>query len=280
MKKWNYGLMWSAALIIWFLPGCKKIPNNGVPVYLEMDSVSVIIDDSVHQGSASQKISDVWVEAGNSDLGAYEYPVQVPVLKDGNIAFLISPGIRNNGASGYRKIYPFLNPDTFTLANAVPGTTYKHHCNFHYKSGAQFHIEDFDGAVNSYTNITPQSFDVFEGGKSGMLTLSSLDTFKYAYQTIPVAIPGGQAVYVEMNYKCDIPFTMGVISNVNGAKQNIDKITFNPKSGWNKTYVDFSYEIGATATASGTTYQFYFTAEKSQGSAANIYFDNIKILHF
>ncbi|MFN8276353.1 MAG: hypothetical protein U0T84_02625 [Chitinophagales bacterium] len=266
--------------LLLFVGGCKKVPNDGVPFYLEVDSLSVTIDNPLIQGSSSSKLTDIWLEAGNTELGAFECPVRVPILREGNVPLLISPGIKNNGAAGYRKIYPFLIPDTFTLT-AQRGQVYVHHPHFRYKAGTKFHNEDFEGAVNTYTNITPETSSVFEGSKSGLLSLSANDTFKISYLNTAVAIPGGGDVYLEMNYKCDVPFTMGITANSGSGPQTIDKITFGAKSFWNKTYIDLSYEVGQTASPTATTYyQVYFYVAKNPGFATNVYFDNIKLLHY
>ena len=55
----------------------------------------------------STNISDCWVTFNGLFLGAYEMPSNIPVQMSGDINARISPGIKVNGVSSNRIIYPF-----------------------------------------------------------------------------------------------------------------------------------------------------------------------------
>ena len=52
-------------------------------------------------------ITDAWVTMDGINLGVFELPAQIPILDEGEHNFRISPGIKENGMSATRMIYPF-----------------------------------------------------------------------------------------------------------------------------------------------------------------------------
>ena len=114
----------AAALIMCF-SSCNPMPNNGVPFYLHIDSARV---SSAYYpyGSDSSYIADVWATTGAHNLGAFEMPVNIPILASGDVSVAISAGVWDNGIVNAPVQYPFYKPDTFTIYNAVPGHVYHH----------------------------------------------------------------------------------------------------------------------------------------------------------
>ena len=134
------------------ISSCSKVPNNGVPIYLAIDSPTVTY--TYPFGSTSHSIPGVWATVGSHNLGAYEMPVNIPILSDGNSLISLSAGIYDNGIVNIPAQYPFYNPDTFTIHNAIPGQVYHHHPVYSYVAGTQFAvIEGFDNS-NNFTNVT------------------------------------------------------------------------------------------------------------------------------
>lgn len=263
------------------LDACKKMPNGGIPIYLQVDSPSVIV--TATEGTPSQKVSDVWATTGATTLGAFEMPVKIPVLAEGDVPFLLSAGIKDNGIANTRVIYPFYQPDTFTIANAERGKTYIHHPVFRYKPNVAFALNaDFE-AGNGFTGISRVAkgtdSSAYDGDFGGVISLGVSDTFKAAFYTAGFTIPyTGREVYVEMNYKCDVPFTVGM-SGITGTTQtNYPKIVLGAKSYWNKIYINFNTEVG---TANADKYSLYFQVAKPAGqSTATIHLDNLKVVHY
>ncbi|HEY0262319.1 MAG TPA: hypothetical protein VGB95_04790, partial [Chitinophagales bacterium] len=98
------------------LDGCS-MPNNGIPVYIQIDSMSVQTNQST-QGSASSKITDAWLYVNGEQIGVFELPAKIPVLKSGDLRVSISAGIKDNGIANTRAAYPFYADDTFTIVDA------------------------------------------------------------------------------------------------------------------------------------------------------------------
>jgi hypothetical protein len=276
--------------LLFTISSCNPLPNNGVPIYLQIDSPKVVVTNPT-LGSSSFSIPGVWATTGSHNLGAYEMPITIPVLAAGGVSFAVSAGIYDNGVVSAPVEYPFYAPDTFTIQNAIPGHVYHHKPTYNYYSYTQYAIvENFDND-NQFTNITPVSnaadSDVYEGLRSGGIVLSSTVDSLTALQTNGVVITtNGRQAYMELNYKLPNVNTLldvGVIATLysNGSVTQttvFDKLILtNPIGVWNKVYIDFNSEIGANP---GLTYQIFLTGYHSPGQQDTVFVDNVKLLYF
>src|SRR5687768_8122345 len=92
------------------LSSCK---DQAIPAYLTIPSISV--NARSYEGSSSSNIADVWVYQNSNLQGEYEMPVEFPILAEGNTELLVFAGIKLNGISSTRAIYPFYDPDTINV---------------------------------------------------------------------------------------------------------------------------------------------------------------------
>src|SRR5437868_2192457 len=67
--------------------GCKSMPNDGIPVYMKMDSAKAVTSSGQQ---LPQNITTVWDEANSDNVGAYELPCNIPVLQENDIRFVVS----------------------------------------------------------------------------------------------------------------------------------------------------------------------------------------------
>ena len=274
--------------LICCISSCRPMPNNGIPVYLHIDSATVLYSPVL--GSASHNIPDVWATSGSANIGAFQTPVDIPILAGGNVPIAVSGGIYDNGIVNAPVEYPFYAPDTFTIYNAIPGHVYHHKPVYYYYAFTQVALNaDFE-SVNPFTNVsimTNQSdSNVFEGLKSGAIILSSTADSLTALQTVPVVInTNGRQAYVELNYRMNNTNTfldVGIIATLYSggqvAEQTVyDKILLTPLGYWNKTYLNFNSEIGDNQ---GYSFQIYLTGYHQQGQQDTVFIDNVKLLYF
>ena len=272
------------------ISGCNNLPNNGVPVYLHIDSPTVIY--SYPFGSTSNSISGVWASAGSHRLGAYEMPVDIPILAGGNIYIAVSAGIYDNGIVNAPAQYPFYKPDTFTITNAIAGHVYHHKPVYSYFASTQYAIVEGFDADNQFANVTPIAGPdsmVYEGLRSGGIILPPTTDSVSAYMTSPgIQInTNGREAYLELNYKMNNPnvfcevgimatqYSSGAISD----RQYFPKVELFPtKPYWNKIYINFSNEIGGLRNY---YFQIYFIANHTPNVGTDTMFiDNVKLLYF
>jgi hypothetical protein len=279
--------------LLFTISSCNPLPNNGVPIYLQIDSPKVQVPLNSNLGSASYSIPGVSATTGSHNLGAYEMPVNIPVLGGGGISFAVTAGIYDNGVVNAPVKYPFYAPDTFTIQNALPGHVYHHKPTYTYYSYTQTAVmENFD-ADNQFTNMTQWSnaadSNVYEGLGSGAIILSSTADSLTATQTNGVVITtNGREAYMELNYRLPNVNTLldvGVIATLpsTGATTVFDKLILtNPVGIWNKVYINFNTEIGANP---GLSYQIFLTGyhqtnASHTGPQDTVFVDNVKLLYF
>jgi hypothetical protein len=278
------------AIALTGISSCEKMPNDGVPIYLVVDSATVAYDGTAF-GSTSARIPDVWATAGAHNLGGYQTPVKIPILAQGDVPMVLSAGIFDHGLENYRIQYPFYRPDTFTIANAIPGHVYYHHPVYHYFSNTQVAFtEEFESTTNggfdklvSYSSSGP--YDSLFEGRCGKLVMAATDSTDTIRRINPVAIvTNGRQAYIEMNYKSDVSFEVGIraINSSTGAyEDNTYSYIFFAKQSWTKSYLDVSNIIGYyQGLTPSYNFQLYFITYKLPGSPGSFYVDNIKLLYF
>src|ERR1035438_2123734 len=90
-----------------------------IPSYIHIDNISVNTHGTLY-GSSSSKITDVWVYVDDQPIEAFELPATIPILMTGVHTVIIKAGIKIDGISELRSIYPFYVPYTASM-NLVAG---------------------------------------------------------------------------------------------------------------------------------------------------------------
>ena len=268
---------------------CEKIDiNEGVPSYINIPSIEVVTDPT-NEGSNSHKITDAWVYFDNNLQGVYPLPATFPVLLSGKQNISIKAGIKNNGAAATRTKYPFYNyhtdhpeeiilkKDEVTILNPV----------VQYTENAKFHIIDFETGSKEFeeTSSSDTTFllandTVFEGNSGGVHLVSPHLTFEIATTEIDSFPRTGTPIFVELNYKCNTAFQVGVFANYSQIPLPADPIaTINPKSEWNKIYIDLTSAIIKTNDADSHTLFISMQRDTASTEMAELYLDNFKIVY-
>ncbi|MFH2142368.1 MAG: hypothetical protein ABIJ97_08105 [Bacteroidota bacterium] len=266
---------------------CELInPEEDIPSYIHIPGFELSTVSG--QGGNIHKITDAWVFIDGNFQGVYEVPVTFPVLASGSHEIRLAAGIKMNGISSSREIYPFYtrhiserNLIQAKIDTISPTVNYVSELTF-----GNLWIEDFEDAgllldttFNSLADLK-QIFDPNLNSKIGQVELTeSLNTFECYSNAIDLPTNGSR-VYIEMEYKCDHNFIVGLWAiNANEVKNN-PVMSLNSTSGtWNKIYIDLSQILIDNSTA--LNFILYISALKSSDvSTASLAFDNIKIVHF
>jgi hypothetical protein len=278
--------------VVVFAGSCNKGPTAGIPFYMKMDTAVVINPHSNFSASSNtQGIQDVWVQEGANNIGAYELPCNFPVLDDDSVHFVVQAGIWESAQSTNPIIYPFMNPDIFTMY-ATPGKQYSHVPTFSYKSVTVFQFnEDFETGGGDYGSNMPRSRDSVKYGLyCGKMTVGPNDSSVTACQATasggttgstiaPYTLTSGQEIWIELDYKSDVPFWSGIIAHftASGATDTIQVLFLLPTTTWTKEYINISSTVG---NEGANTYNLYFQALNPSGFAGgSVYLDNIRLLH-
>lgn len=273
-----------ACLLFILSQSCNIInPDEEIPSYIKIDSISLVTNPLL-QGSNSHKIVDAWLYVDNNPVGVYQLPCVVPVLEKGSHNITIVPGVLLNGISATHLDYPFYQSIGRSVELKQGGITSIENCSTQYYDTDTFPIlEDFENGITYFNDtaitISNTPSEVFEGTGSGKIKLED-GQVQFELKSLPVELPAsGALVYLEMNYKCDIAFTVGLqIENFFGTKIESSIIKLNPKNDWNKIYIELAPTINSVQN--GYKYSLIFGTERTEAPQAFLYFDNIKVVHF
>ncbi len=222
----------------------------------------------------------MWLYVNDQFQGCFATGQVMPIVASGSANIKLFAGIKNNGIADTRQPYFFYKSVEYNLSIEA-GKTYTVNPSFEYISSAIFAFTDnFDSgsyfipsqnAADSSINFT--SVNAFGGsGKSVFMSMSDAKPVSKmitaGYHFVPLS---GDAVYLEMDYKCNQEITVGVIS---GTEERF-VIGLNPTTGWNKIYIDFRTAINTQPTSNFC--KFYITATKATATP-EIYIDNVKVI--
>lgn len=265
-------------------------PDEPAVSYIQVDSVNLI--SSTKYGSNSNNINDLWIYVDNKLVGTYEIPFKVPVLPSGDQTIALETGIKENGIGLFRVIYPFYT--SYTLDTILPeGGTIKLYPTYHYDDAEIALLEDFEDLGTNFettsssdtTLMTINNENSFEGN-SGYVVLDSDHTTFDCKTSNLYDLPRDSKVYVELDYRCDEELTVGLFGRVYSSGSFSDVrypiVTLYPTKGkWEKVYVNLTDQISDTPQA--YDYRIFMSSIKTnetEGEIAEIYLDNIKILHY
>lgn len=287
MKSIKTGILVVFGIIL--IQSCEIInPEEKIPSYVYIDDFTFTTNLET-QGYASSKLTDGWVYANNEFIGAFELPATVPILVDGETEIIVYPGIKENGISGTGMIYPFYNPYSITrtlIAGATdtirPATNYKNSSAITFLMVERFESSNPFYAVIDDASLTTTSDEtiVFEGNRSAISYLTDdLDTF-YVQTSNPIFFPAiDHQLFLEMDYKCDVPFNVWIKCNTTGGTPVYDEVlTVTAKENWNKIYINLNASLQFFASQKPESYHLEFRALNTLDTAATIMYDNIKII--
>lgn len=274
------------------LNSCNLInPDEKEPAYIAFDQYT--LQATATQGTASHNITELWLYVNDNMLGAYDSPSEVPVLDGGSVRVSCYPGIRNNGISTTRIRYPFYTSyDTIITMTALmthnltPRFSYRSDITIDYSRNFESG-NSFAGSGNNqgiFSLVTDDS-KVFEGDKSGFITLGSTQSYFLFKDNNEIQLESGNTIFLELDYSCNNSFVIGCYSTDGGNTQKNPIITLTPTSPvnsinptWNKIYID----LGALALANpgADFHELYFEGSKYESSNPQIFLDNLKLVRW
>ena len=277
MKYWIF--------ILFVFVACQK-DEVAIPTYFQINEIG--FNDNINGETSTSKISDVWFYVNDQKQGIYEMPCTFPVIGDGTRNIKIFSGIKVNGISASRDIYPFyesydttLNFISDSILSLLPKTKYKQNLNFY--------SEDFDGlgnnfdiSINSDTNfISPFPSDSVYGELSNIGKVVLQDPFlnfeatTFEIDDFPSA---GSPVYLELDYKNNSTFIIGAYVNFSQSVIKKSIIAINPSEDWNKIYVNLTPTINESIGAQSLKVFISMLRPESMNSA-ELSIDNFKIIY-
>ena len=275
---------WKVWLILVFIFFNSCVKENEVPAYLYIPSFS--LTTKAGEGSAMQKITDVWVYVDGQINGVFQMPVTLPIVEIGKHEISIFAGIRNNGIKSNPVIYPFYTVYKINLdlkAGKVdtvrPTTTYVANTQFKimedFETNNNFRIDRDGNNSVSFTRVDSG----FEG-KSGQIVLTKAQkTMEKASATKAELSNVAENIYLELHYKTESELSVGIIgsdASTNPSGTASYKITLFPTKEWNKTYINLTNEAKDLKMKE---FQIVFRSLLPDSlNTATILIDNVKLI--
>jgi hypothetical protein len=258
-------------------------PAEEIPSYISIDYVSFTAGPN--QGSSSHAITDAWIYIDGELRGAFEIPCKVPVLTEGAHSILVLPGVKQNGMSTLRAIYPHYKGWESTVelrrgqvTTLEPAFTYFPSVLPLWNSTFSATGSNFNGAgLTPYPGVysIDSGPDAFETS-SGKIALNSVQNYYLGTSADSFVLDPSQELYLECNYKCDQVFTVG-LRNCNTG-EIIRWLDVAPSGSWNKIYVRLNDAlVGADAHAH---YSVSFEMSNPAGyTSSTLWLDNLKLIN-
>jgi len=288
-KQTNF-LFISIIIPVIFFSSCDIInPPEEIPARIQLNPVEFQIQPG--QGTARQKITEVWVFANSSVVGAFTPPVEVHYLTDmATTHFSFRGGIRNNGILEDAIVYPMFTTFEIELPTE-PGAFSEVTPVLRYKSEAVFSlISDFETQNDFVDNrdtipesvLTRSSVEPYEGNFSGEMIMDSIANFIEVGHSIAMTdLPtDGTPVYLEFHYKSEVEMSVGILGlSLNGQSFSNFFYLLRPSDSWNKIYIELTDLIEESDFPS---YKILFRSLYPEGATKPSYkiqLDNIKVVH-
>ena len=285
---------WSLHLWVLLFLGLSAVscdvinPEEPAPTILHLKPFQFEVQSG--QGSAINKIPEVWVYANSSYIGTFAPPVDIYYQETGATEFTFRPGIRNNGLANDAIVYPMFNAYSENLT-AGEGLFFDVQPVTSYLPAAVFSlIEDFE-VGNSFTEdrdtvaaskMIRSSTDVFEGQYSGQMTMTADADFIEVTHTVPLSgLPAdGRPTYLEFRYKNEVEMSIGLLGiTLEGQSFSNFFYLIRPTDEWNMLYIELTDFISASELPA---YKIIFRSLYPEGSTKsqyNNFLDNIKVVH-
>lgn len=257
------------------------------PAFIEVEDIALSTNSG--EGANTTAITEVWVFANNSFIGAFPLPARIPVARVGSTELRFEAGIRQNGISRTPDIYEFYAPITRNL-DLQPGntidlgtltTTYRTDAQFAFIEGFETNSSRvFTDQVVGEATLIPVQDVVRSGSFSGRLQLSTDDPLVELGTADPLSGLTDERPYVwlEVDFRSTAPVVWGIQGNIGIEPVRLFDPGFQPRNEWTKIYFNLS-EIIVRSTLD--EYRLVLSALLPEGSEnAEVYLDNVKLLYF
>ncbi len=264
-------------LVILTIVSCEKETSNSAPAYLKIDDITLSGSNS------TEKITDAWVYINDQLQGVYQLPALFPVLETNEQKVRIKAGIKANGIASSRLAYPFYASFIETVQFSDDSIIVLEPTVSYIDSVHTF-VEDFEGigldletTPISDTSIVVLSDNNNNRYASGILT-DSLYIFEVATDELKGLPQAGAPVFLELDYKSNTTFLVGVYVNYPQSVIQKDLLWVNPKEDWNKIYVNLTQTISEGINAS--SFKVFIGMRRDFSKEQNeVNFDNLKVVY-
>jgi len=250
-----------------------------VPSADTADFAFLNVEDAKLNGGFSG-FTDVWFFRDGAVQGVYEMPRKIPVQIETAVNGLMQAGIRENGINSMPRAYPFVNNIEIN-PSLQKDEVLDLELDFTYLDIAKIRLDaDFESDnLFGFDEDGIDSIGLQLSDGQGIIRLKGGELAEEGSRLVYNEIPtDGTAIFLEIEYRGTIDLDIGLIG-IQGA--DIFKeyfVSLRSESDWKKAYINFTDLVLASKLEG---YQVLLGADNSNSSQdAEVYVDNIKLLHF
>ncbi|HUR31415.1 MAG TPA: hypothetical protein VMZ69_08270 [Saprospiraceae bacterium] len=264
-------------------------PAESIPARVQLEPINFVVQPG--QGSAQQKITELWTFADAEFVGAFAPPTEIHYFADEVMKeFTFEPGIRNNGILDAAIIYPLftsytveLNTTAGNLSVVTPIIGYKPEAVFSLVSDFELQNDFVDNRDSIAESVLVRSAaDPFEGNFSGEIILTPETNIIEVGNSIGlVNLPvDGTPTYLEFHYKSETEMWIGLLGiPLSGSNVSNFFYLLKPSEDWNKIYIELTDWLEVSSLPA---YKILFRASYPSSAiqpSYKIQVDNIKVVH-
>lgn len=267
---------------------CEIInPEEDIASTIFIENIELEINPNL--GTKSSNITDAWLYIDDEFLGVYPLPAQIPVLKNGQQEIIIEAGIKKNGITASRVNFPYFNRFVVTK-ELTPNQTCTVSPVVNYKIDEFPYQENFEGngtilnvltdSINHfidkiYSNIN----DPILGNTYGKIVISGEKGEIFECRTNSISLPRDKQVYLEIDYKSNSTFVVGMYATNSNRTEKTAIIYLNQKEDWNKTYISLSETISSFGNSYNNYNLFFGMSRNLEQESNELLLDNIRIVY-
>lgn len=292
----------SLAVLFLLLQSCKYIQPEELPAaFISIDTIGLQVDNVPFTQAA--EINDAWVYIDDRLIGIFELPAKrIPIPRLGNARLKVLPGVVSDGVRNLRVWYPFYQSYEQDI-ELIKGHSTHVKFNTRYLTEGSSKIklppllsEGFEGGLslamvakaNSAGRFIRKEYTSEEkypgsGQFYGILEYSgNRDTTIAIISTRNVLVEkGGRTAYLEMNYKSNVTFKVGVLAqSATGADAFVYDLNLRPTDKWRKVYVFITDEYENAYAQNLANPKIMLEANVAGNSNSYIAIDNVRLITF
>lgn len=282
---------------------CEKKDITPTYIIVSKEALSLSLENldltqfNTSSGLTAHDFSDIWLTANGKKIGVWELPCKIPILAKGDVTLEFSLGVKLNGMSTTRPIYPFIQKYSSNIIaqggeEIVVSPIFKYYGD----DGVYFPlVENFesagtvfsstDSSISGFTKIcNPDLIYQNENDLNDINTCSGFIQLQDSIRSFEVMSPllslhgGGKSIFLEFNYKSDQEIYTGLLVHQSTSIPTQEAlVVLKPTAGkWKKTYINLTLAVSRNYTATG--FKVILAGNKNDSENANFYFDNIRVI--
>lgn len=264
------------------IQSCSLLELRGdTPAYIKVNKLE--FSHKEDQGPTNHNIDYVEVFFENASLGIYQVPFKLAVIPTKDISNLtILPAIQENVSSTAITSYPMMKP--FVVERKFEeNEVYDMNPSFSYSDGTKFFFTEtfesnhvFTSDLDTFESTLELTNDMVSVGQgAGVMKVKEGEQMRVSTLFSSKDLANGGKVFVEMDYKGTMLFSVGVLGNTGSDVQFEPAIFLKKREDWKKIYLNITLPI---IKLKKEEVRLYLEAKSTNGDG-EVYLDNIKLIY-